>query len=95
MDIIVETFRNPGEPTSRAVRVRPVKGQFAVDYRVWCSVQQRESKSIGSLFRVPVTLVHQPDGNSYLRVELYIPFIPVSKEEARVYLANSTIVREV
>lgn len=88
MDIIVETFRNPGEPTSRAVRVRPVKGQFAVDYRVWCSVKQRESKPIGSLFRVPVTMVHQPDGDSYLRVELNRPFIPLTTEEARQFLDN-------
>lgn len=88
MEIIVETFRNNGEPTSRAVRVRPIKGQFDRDYRVWCSVKQREFRPVGSLFRVPVTLVNQPDGDSYLRVELKSTFVPVTSQEAFEFIRN-------
>jgi hypothetical protein len=34
MEVIVETFRNPGEASSRPIRVRPIAGQFKEKYRV-------------------------------------------------------------
>lgn len=83
MEIIVVTFRNPGEPSSRPIRVRPIPGQFKENYRVWCSVAMRKSKPIGSLFRVQVSLVHQPQGETYLRIGLHDPWIPVSESEAK------------
>lgn len=87
MEIIVETYRNPGEPSSRPVRVRPLPGQaFSEHYRVWCSLEMRRSRPVGSMFRVPVSVVHQPQGDSYLRIGLYAVWVPVTPEEAARYI---------
>lgn len=88
MEIIVETFRNPGEPSSRPVRVRPIPGQFKDNYRVWCSVAMREAKPIGSLFRVQVSLVNQPQGEGYLRIGLHAPWIPVTESVAKQFVID-------
>lgn len=88
MEIIVETFRNPGEPSSRPIRVRPIPGQFKDNYRVWCSVAMREAKPIGSFFRVQVSLVHQPQGETYLRVGLHDPWIPITENAAKQFVID-------
>ena len=88
MEIIVETFRNPGEPSSRPIRVRPVLGQFKENYRVWCSVAMREAMPIGSFFRVQVSFVDQPQGDTYLRIGLHAAWIPVSEAEVKRNMLN-------
>ena len=88
MEIIVETFRNPGEASSRPIRVRPVPGQFNENFRVWCSVSMRKTKQIGARFRVKVSLVHQPQGESYLRIGLNDPWVPVSEHEAKQFIID-------
>lgn len=51
--LIVETFRNPGEPSNASVRVRPVEGQSVPStMRVECSRSMRGSAPVGSQFRV-------------------------------------------
>lgn len=88
MEIVIETFRNPGEPSSRPIRVRPIFGQFKENYRVWCSVAMRRAKPIGSLFRVQVTPVYQPQGETYLRIGLYDPWVPVTADEAERFISE-------
>ncbi|MEZ0232562.1 MAG: hypothetical protein ACAH12_06960 [Methylophilaceae bacterium] len=84
MEIVVETFHNPGEPSSNPIRVRPILGQkFSEQYRVWCSVKVRESKTIGSLFLVNVTLVKQPQGEPYLKIDLNEEWKSLTEEEAK------------
>ena len=91
MEIIVETYRNPGEPSCRPVRVRPLHGQaFSEHYRVWCSVEMRRSKPIGSLYRVSVSVVHQPQGDSYLRIGLYDAWTPVTVDEATAFITENS-----
>lgn len=90
MQIIVETYRNPGEPSSSKVRVRPMVGQFKETYRVWCSQAMRRAKPVGALFRVGVTRVDQPDGESYLRIGLHDPWEPVSREEAEKFIREQS-----
>lgn len=86
MQIIIETFRNPGEPSSSKVRVRPFDGQFKESYRVWCSQSMRRAWPVGKLFRVWVTRVDQPDGESYLRIGLNHSWEPVSLSEAEKFI---------
>ncbi len=86
MQIIVETYRNPGEPSSSKVRVRPLSGQFMGSYRVWCSQAMRRTQPVGALFRVSVTQVDQPDGESYLRIGLHDPWEAVSRDEAEKFI---------
>ena len=91
MQIVVVTYRNHGEPSSRPIRVRPIAGQaFPESYRVWCSVRMRQSKPVGSLFLVNVSQVHQPHGESYLRIDLNQDWTPLSREEAEGLIAART-----
>lgn len=90
MEIVVELFRNQGEPSTRPIRVRPIQGQFKENYRVWCSVAIRESKPIGTLFRVRATFVRQPHGETYLRIGLDDPWLPITAAEARKFIFEQT-----
>jgi hypothetical protein len=82
MQLVVETFRNLGEPSSRPIRVRPVAGQLPGDFRVWCSVSQREAKPVGALFRVSASWVLPKGREPYLRISPGEPWIPVSPADA-------------
>lgn len=43
--VAIETYRNPGEPPSKAIRARPLAGQgFPTDMHVECSSKMRESR---------------------------------------------------
>lgn len=91
MKIVVETFRNPGEPSSNPIRVRPISGQmFSEQYRVWCSVKVRESKIIGSLFLVNVTLVKQTRGEPYLKIDLNEDWKGITQEKARNHIKSNS-----
>lgn len=53
MHIIIETFRQYGEPSSSKVRARPLAGQgLPTDLRVECSKKMRLDHPVGSLFKV-------------------------------------------
>ena len=68
MYVIVETFLNPGEPSSAHYRVRPVSGQvFPVTMRVQCSRAMREAYPLGTKFRLPAMLVENKTGGKFLR----------------------------
>lgn len=68
MFVIVETFLNPGEPSSAVRRVRPVPGQqFPVTMRVQCSRSERDAHPLGTRFRLFVTLVEKSGGEKFLR----------------------------
>ncbi len=88
VQIVVETFHNPGEPSARPVRVRPIPGQFNRSYRVWCSVAARRERPVGSLFLVHVTEVHQPQGESYLRISQREEWQPISTAQAANFLKS-------
>lgn len=65
---IVETFLNPGEPSSADYRVRPVSGQaFPITMRVQCSRAMRRAHPLGTKFRLPVMLVENKAGTKFLR----------------------------
>ena len=83
MRIVVETFLNPGEPSSAKIRVRPVGGQFDSDFRVWCSNSRRESVGPNRKFLVHATWVLSETRKPQLRVELDSEWISVSESEAR------------
>ena len=68
MFVIVETFLNPGEPSSAIKRVRPIPGQiFPVTMRVQCSRKMRDAYPLGTRFRLFVTLVENRTGGTFLR----------------------------
>ncbi len=68
MFVIVETFLNPGEPSDAQFRVRPVEGQaYPSSMRVQCSRAMRSAFPLGSKFRLPVELVENKTGGTFLR----------------------------
>lgn len=55
MYYVVETFRNPGEPSSAPLRVRPCLGQgLSLTIRVECSRSMREAHPAGQKFLIKV-----------------------------------------
>lgn len=51
--LIIETFWNPGEPSSAGLRARPVKDQgFTVELRVECSRSMRNAYPPGTMFEL-------------------------------------------
>ena len=82
MFIIVETFLNPGEPSSAQYRVRPVEGQaFPSSMRVQCSRAMRSAFPLGSKFRLPVELVENKTGGKFLREMGNGKWIPLGESE--------------
>lgn len=54
--IVVETFRQRGEPSTSDLRVRPVKSEgFPANIRVQCSKAMRKAHPVGTKFRIWVT----------------------------------------
>ena len=67
MLIVVETFRQVGEPTSAELRVRPIPGQpYGPDVRVECSKAMRASAPIGARFRLAVKEKRRQGGPVFL-----------------------------
>lgn len=68
--VIVETFLNPGEPSSAEYRLRPTPGQaFPPSMRVQASRALRKAFPLGTRFRLPVELVENKTGARFLRVK--------------------------
>lgn len=88
MLIVVETFLNPGEPSRSPVRVRPLRGQFHKDYRVWCSKAMRAAWKVDSLFLVSVSFVVQEHKRTHLRISLKEPWQLIDRLAAERYIAT-------
>jgi len=49
--IVIETYRNPGEPSDMPLRARPLSGQgIPLHYRVQCSEEKRMNHPAGTCF---------------------------------------------
>lgn len=88
-EIIVETYRNDGEPSSSGIRVRPVQGQGYDGWNVWCSKAAHEVYSVGALFRVVVTVVHRKGAKDQLRIGLGQEWRRVTPAAARRFIASN------
>jgi len=88
MQIIIQTFLNPGEPSAERVRVKPYTGQFDREYRVWCSTSRRKTALPDSLFLVEAAWVSQSFREPYLRVDLKEPWKPITVSQAKAQVAK-------
>jgi hypothetical protein len=62
-EVVVETFRAFGEPSSSSVRVRPAPEEgFPDGTRVQCSRTMRKAFPVGTRFRLYLTLRETGDG---------------------------------
>jgi hypothetical protein len=83
MEIIVETFRAPGEKSHSPVRVRPLPNQgLSTDIRVECSKQMRNAFPVGQLFRLNVKIVSRLGSSDFLYSNYRESWQPVTKEHA-------------
>lgn len=71
MEILVETYRNPGEPSHARVRVRALPdqrldGQDIGGLKVRCSVAMRTAWPVGTRFWLDVVLTQREGGPPFL-----------------------------
>lgn len=65
--VIVETFRQQGEPSDANLRVRPVSGQgLPVQMRVECSRDMRTKYPVGTKFRIKAKITNKEGGQEFL-----------------------------
>lgn len=90
MELLVETFRNHGEPSTAPVRVRPVAGQtYPSTMRVACSRSRREQSSLGSFFVLSVQLVSKPAIADYLHSHYNDRWREMTRDDAAAFIAAS------
>jgi hypothetical protein len=65
-EIVVQTYNNPGEPSSERIRARPVAGQgLSTDLKVECSSKMREGHPPGTLLIIRAKLTDR-EGTQFL-----------------------------
>lgn len=81
--VAIESFRNPGEPSSASIRARPLPGQgFDSGIRVECSSKMRNNYPIGTVFIVQAQLIEKEGGTPFLYTHFNWPYSVVSRHEA-------------
>ena len=79
----VETYLNPGEPSSKGIRVRPLPGQgMSPNVNVECSSRMRSTHPVGTVFRLQCKLSAREGGPPFLYSSFHWPYQVVSREEA-------------
>ncbi len=84
--IVIETYRNPGEPSSKAIRARPIAGQgFSTTLNIECSSKMRLTHPVGThmIVRAKVTT---REGTPFLYTHYSWPYRVVSEEEAKQFI---------
>lgn len=66
-ELVVETYRNYGEPSGSSVRVRPVEGQgISTTMSVECSKSMRSAHPLGTKFLIRCKITNREDGSPFL-----------------------------
>lgn len=87
MHYVVETFRNPGEPSDASIRVRPCSGQgLSPSIRVECSRSMREAFPVGQKFLVQTQWKHRDGTPDWLYCNHRDTWHPMSEAEARAFI---------
>lgn len=87
--IIVQTFWSYGEASKNAVRVRPLADQgFSTDLRVSFSVELRNSRPVGTLFKAWVVEADY-QGTPFLKSHVSWPCEVVTSKGADAFIKSS------
>ncbi len=90
--IAIETYCNPGEPSSAGVRARPLPGQgLPADIKVECSRKVREEHPIGTVFVVKAQLTDREGGAMFLYSSWQWPCEVVSRKEAEARISRGEL----
>jgi len=89
-EYLVTTFRNPGEPSSSKIRVRPLTGQgLPKDMRVECSQDMRKNHPVGTIFLIEATLKSKEGGKPFLYSSYNWSHKIVTREEADEFISEN------
>lgn len=81
-EVVVETYRAVGEPSSSGVRVRPLPGQgYSVHMNVECSKSMRQNHPVGTRFLIQATLTSKEGGSPFLYSYFQWPYRVLSAAE--------------
>lgn len=88
MQVVIETFLNPGEPSSKRIRARPVAGQkgYSTRVRVSCSTAMRNKYPVGSRFLLEVRWIEPKVGSRYLYAQPYAKYRKLDPGEVARFL---------
>lgn len=90
--VAIETFRNPGEPSSKSLRARPLSGQgLDTGMRVECSSSMRNGHPLGTVFIVQAQVTDREGGPAFLYTHFSWPYRVVARAEAEALIASGGV----
>jgi hypothetical protein len=90
--ILIETFRNPGEPSGASIRARPLPGQgLNTNMRVECSSKMRNNYPVGTVFIVKAQVIDKEGGTTFLYTHFNWEYSVVSRSEAEERIKNNPV----
>ena len=88
-EVVIETFENPGEPSSERIRARPIPGQgLDTHMRVECSTKMREKYPLGTKLKIRAKVTTQLGGTPFLYSHYSWPYEVLSDEEAANFIKS-------
>jgi hypothetical protein len=88
-EVLIETYRARGEPSSHDIRARPVSGQgFAWDMKVECSSKMRYGHPVGTKFIVNAKVTEREGGTPFLYTSWQWGYHVVTDAEAKKFLKS-------
>lgn len=90
--VAIETFRNPGEPSSKPLRARPLPGQgLDIGMRVECSSRMRDRYPPGTVFIVQAQVTDREGGPSFLYTHYNWAYEVVALADAEARIARGDL----
>jgi hypothetical protein len=91
-NVAIETYRNFDEPSSSAIRARPLPGQgFPGDTKVECSKKMRSAYPVGTVFIVRAQVTNRDDGTLFLYTSWQWEYQVVEKDAALARVAAGSL----
>jgi len=85
--IVIETYRNPGEPTDARIRARPLPGQgLDVNMKVECSRKMREKYPIGTKILIEAKVTDREGGTPFLYAYRNATYKVLSDSDAATFI---------
>lgn len=87
--VIIETFKNAGDRSSKSIRAKPIFGQgLDVSMKVECSSKMRKSHPVGTLFLLKAKITDKEGGTPFLYAHYDTPYKVISNNEATQILSR-------
>ena len=90
--VAIETFRNPGEPSSKSLRAQPLSGQgLDQNMRVECSSKMRNAHPPGTVFIIQAQVTDREGGPSFLYTHHNWAYEVVRRADAEARIARGEL----